>query len=289
MFAGGPDASSNPVFQYMTGQRNHEQGPLLEAFARESEAATAALGPRLDIPYGPHPRQRFDLFAAAAPRATLAYFHAGYWQSRDKAQFRFLAPTLTGAGFDLALVNYPLCPDVALDALTEAAREFILAFHVDRGERAAPLIVAGHSAGAHLAVELALTDWRARGVAFAPIHGIVALSGVYDLAPLIETPLNDNLRLTPDAARAASPLGRVRAGAPRAIFAVGGKETPAFHAQTEAMRAAWEASGAVARSLIVAGADHFSLLRELMNSDSPLLTAIDVCLDAEAAIARTPI
>jgi arylformamidase len=257
---------SDPVFQYLSGQRNASHPALLAAFERESAEAALALRPDLDIVYGSHPRQRFDLFRAPAARATIAYFHAGYWQSRDKAQFHFLASPLRRAGLDLAVVNYPLCPDVTLAELTEAVRDAVPTIHafVSSGrERPGRLIVAGHSAGAHLAVELALTDWRARGATREPISGIVALSGVYDLEPLIATPLNDNLKLTSAAARAASPILRVRDGMPPALFAVGGLETEAFQMQNRNMCAAWRAAGNSGAAMVVDGADHFSLLRGL--------------------------
>jgi arylformamidase len=269
------------VFQYMTGQMKESQPALLAAFERESAEAVAALRPAVDIPYGPHPRQRFDFFQATAGAATLAYFHAGYWQARDKAQFRFIAPALAQIGFNVALVNYPLCPDVTLAALTEAVRDCvpaIRAFADAQRHGAARLIVAGHSAGGHLAAELALTDWPARGVVRDAVSGVVALSGIYDLEPLLDTPLNDRLRLDRPACRAASPIRRVRRGMPPGLFAAGGLETTAFQTQTANMHAAWQASGNDGEALIIAAADHFSLLRNLTMPGDPLFEAVGALL-----------
>ena len=270
-------AGADPVFQFLTGQMNATQPALLAAFERESVEAVAALRPALDIPYGPHPRQRFDFFRAPQGRATFAYLHAGYWQSRDKAQFRFIAPALVAAGFHVALVNYPLCPDATVSALTEAVRDFVPAVRGSlQGERGGStrLIAAGHSAGGHLAVELALTDWEARGVPRDAVSGVAAMSGVYDLEPLIATPLNDKLRLTLGDARAASPLLRARGGLPPAVFAVGALETEAFRMQNESMCAAWLAKGNGAKALTIDGADHFSLLRSLTTPGEPLYEAV---------------
>ena len=274
--ADDPAPATDPVFQYLTGQRNASQPALLAAFEQESEAALQALRPDRDIAYGKHPRQCFDLFRAPGAKATIAYFHAGYWQSRDKAQFHFLAPPLVSAGFDLAVVNYPLCPDVTLEELTVAVRDAIPAVHafisIGRNEPGR-VIAAGHSAGGHLAVELALTDWRARGATREPVAGVVALSGVYDLQPLIATPLNEKLRMTAQMARAASPIFRVRGGMPQALFAVGGLETDAFQKQNRDMCAAWHAHGNAGKALVVDGADHFSLLRGL-TPGAPLFEAV---------------
>ena len=264
------DEAAEATFQYLSGQMNARQPALLADYEAES-AATLGLRPALDLRYGPHPRQSFDLFVAADAIGTLAYFHAGYWQSRDKAQFRFLAPAFLQAGVNVALVNYPLCPDVTLAALTEAVRDSITAIAKTTSSPAAPNLVAmGHSAGAHLSVELALTDWQARGFAQSPLRGIVALSGVYDLSPLVVTPLNDKLRLDPASADAASPIHRVKSGMPPALFAVGGLETDAFKQQTTNMREAWERAGNRGEALIVEDRDHFSLLRSAQDPGGAL-------------------
>ena len=121
------------------------------------------------------------------------------------------------------------------------------------------LAAAGHSAGGHIAVELAGSDWGGP----SPITAVVAISGVYDLAPLIDTPLNGSLRLDGATAHAMSPVHRIRAEMPPALFAVGGAETAAFQAQTARMHAAWTGAGNPAACVVVGDADHFSVLRAL--------------------------
>ncbi|WP_210253223.1 alpha/beta hydrolase [Beijerinckia sp. L45] len=252
---------------YLTGQLHPSQGALLEAFAAESDATLSAYAPALDIPYGAHPRAVFDVYRSALPwRGTLAFLHAGFWQARDKAPFRFLAPAFLAAGVDVVFINYPLCPDVSLRSLVETVRggvSVILAHLKREGRGGDTMVVAGHSAGGHIAVELALTDWRARGLAASSVHAIVPISGIYDLAPLRDTRLNDKLLLDAAEAQAMSPLHRVAGTLPPAHFIVGGLETPAFRAQSEAMHGAWVTEGGESALQQVEGADHFSLLRAL--------------------------
>ncbi len=257
----------DPTTQYMTGQMRPHYADLFAAFQRESDAVATAPIATLDIAYGAHPREVFDFFAApGGARGVLAYFHAGYWQSRDKSLFRFLAPAFVASGIDVAMVNYPLCPDATLPELVEATRRSVpavLAYAATLGRGATRLVASGHSAGAHIAVELALTDWEQHGLPASPIGAIAGLSGVYDLEPLIETPLNDRLRLDANTARAMSPIHRVRGGMPEALFVVGGTETSAFIDQNAAMHDAWVAGGNAGTRMVVDGEDHFSLLREL--------------------------
>jgi len=257
-------------FQYVEGQARPGFAALLAGYEADGRAAVAQCAPRLDVPYGTQPRQTLDLFTATGPaRGALLYLHAGYWQSRDKALFRFLAPGLAALGLHVALANYPLCPSVTLDALTEAVREAVPAVLRETGG-ALPLVVAGHSAGAHLAVELALTDWPARGLPASPIAAVIALSGIYELTPLVDTTLNANLRLDAAAAARRSPVRRVRGGLPPALFAVGGDETPAFLEQNRDMHAAWQAAGNAGTCLAPDGDDHFSLLRTWISPDAAL-------------------
>ena len=235
-------------WNYLDGQLRPGHPALLDRFLADSATAVAERGPDLDLAYGAHPRMVFDGFRATAPwRGTLLWFHAGYWQSRDKALFRFLAPPLVAMGLDVAVMNYPLCPDVSLDELLAATRQAVPAVADWAGRGGAGLIAAGHSAGGHIAAELALAG--------IPLAGVVAFSGVYDLVPLLGTPLNDKLRLDREAARRLSPLFRVAGQLPRGLFAVGGAETPAFLAQNAAMAVAWGVA-----PVVVPGADHFSLL-----------------------------
>jgi arylformamidase len=243
---------------YLTGQLHPSQTPLLAEYAAQSEAAVAAYAPLLDLAYGAHERERFDLFVAPAPwRGTLAYVHAGYWQGRDKAQFRFIAAPFMAAGIDVALVNYPLCPEVSVRRIVRSAAASIpriLDAARALGRGGAGLIAAGHSAGGHIAAELALGG--------AAMEAVIAISGIYELAPLLATSLNEKLRLDAGEARAMSPLHRVGGALPPALFMVGGRETPEFRAQSEAMHRAWQAAG---RSTYreIEGADHFSVLRAL--------------------------
>jgi arylformamidase len=274
---------SDATEQYLTGQMRPSFPALFEAFQRDSDAVALTAA---DISYGPHPRQVFDFIASPAPwRGTFVYFHAGYWQARDKSLFRFIAPELLPHGIDVALVNYPLCPDVSLPELVAATRASIpavLNHAAATGRGGASVIAAGHSAGAHIAVELALTDWPAA----SPIAAVVAISGIYDLDPLRSTTLNDKLRLDPATARAMSPIHRVRGGMPPALFTLGETETAAFHAQNAAMCDAWQRAGNPAETLVITGEDHFSLLNSLTRPSAVLGRIVELALHIGADDSR---
>jgi arylformamidase len=260
------------VFQYLTGQRRDTHEPLFAEFEKKNAACARRFSPELDIRYGPADRQTFDIFRSCGEcRGTVLYFHGGYWQSRDKRDFWFLAEQFVINNFNFALVNYPLCPGVTLETLVSAAGQSVqvLLEHVrPQHPIGKGLVVTGHSAGGHIAIELALSTWPNHLKGGRPIDRIIALSGVFDLRPLISTPLNDNLRLSVDEAYQRSPLFRARGVNIPALFIVGGGETTAFQKQSGAMHLAWRNSGNVSELIVIANADHFSLLTHLSDTNS---------------------
>ena len=272
-------------YQYVTGQARTSFPDLLATYQTLSDAAAQAASCTSDLYYGVGDRQTFDFFAAdGSADTTVVYFHAGYWQSRDKSTFRFLAPAFTCKGINVAVVNYPLCPTVSIGELVEVTRASfseVLRVANPFGRGSHRLIAAGHSAGGHIAVELALTDWVSRGFERNPIDAVIALSGVFNLTPLITTTLNKKLGLSGTTARQNSPVLRARAGLPRALFVVGAGETPAFVEQSRDMHNAWRSVDNDSELLIIDGADHFSLLENLVAGDSTLnQSVLGICSNA---------
>ncbi|MGY8635429.1 alpha/beta hydrolase [Bradyrhizobium sp. 14AA] len=265
------------TFEYFDGQLRNTHPPLLASFEGRSEASVKTHKGLLDIDYGSHPRQKLDIFLSPGPaRGAILYFHPGYWQSRDKSTFRFLADSFVPLGYDFILANYPLCPDVTLGSLVEhvaASVPFALNCLVERAYTNGGLIVAGHSAGGHLAVEMALRAWPATLCNGRPVRKVMAISGVYQLTPLVCTPVNDKLQLNYEEARANSPIHRASEVGVPAIFVVGGDETSEFRRQSRDMRDAWKRAGNAATYVEVPGADHFSVVSDLASTQIPTLLA----------------
>lgn len=264
--------------EYNARRRVPDHPEIMACWAAQSERARATLACELDIPYGAGPRQRYDLFlpardASAAP--VVVYIHGGYWQRGDRREYSFVANALTARGAIVALPSYTLCPQVTVADIVEEMRQFVLTLWARLGRRPA---VVGHSAGGHLAAALLATDWAQRAGAPADlVRASYAISGLFELAPLIPTSLNEALRLTPSSARAASPIlwppppsGR------RLVAAVGGAESGEFMRQSAALAATWSAAGLDARRVVVPGGNHFTVLDALSFPDS---TMVDEVLD----------
>lgn len=267
----------NHQFEYVEGQGRSTFPDLLAGFQTASDIAAASAAVRLDLPYGPHPRQRLDVFPAVSdPRGAMLYLHAGYWQSRDKSLFRWLAPAFQARGLHVVLANYPLCPDVTLPQLVQALLPAAAAAHTAQpGCTQLPLVVAGHSAGAHLASEFGLSHGRLHAGQPGRVSGVWAISGIYDLAPLRYTTLNDCLRLDAKTAREMSPIHRAHDVGVPAVWLAGGDETPEFPRQSRAMHRAWKAPGNWSACAEAAGKDHFTVLQSWAALDHGLDLVFD--------------
>src|SRR5215471_9407415 len=166
-------------------------------WAKESADARARLDARLDLRYGSAPKQTLDLFPADNPRGALLFIHGGYWRALDKSEHSFVAPPLVAQGIGVAVINYDLCPDVGIARIVEECREAVAWLGREGTRHGVPakrLVVGGHSAGGHLAAMVIAADGRAPDPQ-PPIIGGVAISGVFDLEPLVLVSFNADLRL----------------------------------------------------------------------------------------------
>jgi acetyl esterase/lipase len=144
------------------------------------------------VPYGDDPRQTMDVHAPVEagdrPWPMLVFFYGGGWDSGEGRLYAWAAQALAARGFVVATPDYRLVPQVHFPAFIEDAA----AATAKAGEIAgrfgadpARLGVIGHSAGAHLAMMIAL-DRRYMTGAGAPglIRAAAGLAGPYDFLPL---------------------------------------------------------------------------------------------------------
>lgn len=82
----------------------------------------------LDVAYGPGARETLDIFPTSDSinRATVVYFHGGYWQRGDKSLYSFIAEPYVKNGVSVVLVNYDLCPTSTITEITAQSRSALL-------------------------------------------------------------------------------------------------------------------------------------------------------------------
>jgi arylformamidase len=221
-----------------------------------------------DIGYGAHPRERFDLFLPdVAPRGLIFFVHGGYWRAFDKSSWSHLAAGGLGQGFAVAMPSYVLCPEVRIAQITQ---QIARAIELASSRIAGPIHLCGHSAGGHLVSRMLCDDLSWQGGFPARLARVVSISGLHDLRPLLNTAMNDDLRLDQQEARAESPVF-CRVSLPVDTIAwVGGDERPAFVEQSRWLARDW----GNAEVRIEAGRHHFDVIDALADADSALMAAL---------------
>ena len=265
----GPYDQAALDLQYNNRARCPDAATYMARFPQSSARVRAELGGELDLAYGPGPRDRLDLFRPKGLKnpSVVIFIHGGYWHLLDKQVFGYLARPWVRAGAAFAALGYPLCPGVTMTNLVASVRAGVAwlaaeagSLGLDRGR----MLVTGHSAGGHL------TAMSATGPG-PDLVGAVALSGLYDLEPIQLTYLNASLRMSPDEAKALSPIHLPRPGARagRVILNVGSAESEEYHRHQDALGATWDVE---TRSL--AGLHHFSIVDTLADQGHPLFRTV---------------
>jgi arylformamidase len=144
-------------------------------------------------------------FAKPRERAPLAVFiHGGWFRSLEPASFSQLAGGLNPHGITVVVQGYDLAPHVTIAEIVDQLRQACL--HLWRRFQQ-PLLVYGHSAGGHLAAAMVATEFSRldpRAPA-ALVPSGYAVSGVFDLVPIVQIAANADFHLNDDGARALSP------------------------------------------------------------------------------------
>jgi arylformamidase len=247
--------------------------------ARWREASAQARAQRechLGIPFTPDGAVSLDVFAAAQTDApVLVFIHGGYWRSLDKADFSFVALPFVAAGAMVVVPNYSLCPAVTVDTIALQMAHAMAWVHrhaADHGGNAARCVVAGHSAGGHLAAMLLACDGRrlASDLPQRLVRRAVSISGLYDLAPIARAPsLQGDLRLTPAVVARASPARFAAPAGAQLCAVVGALESEEFLRHNRMIRRRW-GSAVVPMCEELPGRDHFTVLDELVEPQASL-------------------
>jgi arylformamidase len=226
---------------------------------------------QIGLKYGPSPRQTLDLFRPDLDSvgAAILYIHGGDWQSLTPSLFSHLARGANERGLTFAVAGYDLCPEVRILNIIGQVRAAAIALHRRIGRA---VVAVGHGAGGHLAACLVATDWSTIDPSLPAdlVPAGLALSGIFDLKPLVATSLNAKLGLDDSEAHRLSPVNwQIAAG--RTFDAwVGENETAEFHRQARDLVAAWGEREVNARMVVVPGAHHFNVVAPLADPNSTL-------------------
>ncbi|WON78511.1 alpha/beta hydrolase [Serratia sp. UGAL515B_01] len=246
---------------YDNGATADDEKAILLSFQSESREIYKDHPHEWDIAYGGPSREVFDWFYSTGEnKGTVVFLHDGYCQFCNKEDVAFIAKNLLLFGFDVVLVEYTLAPTatladicqqigVAVDAIEQRVKQ--------RGGK--PVYLSAHSAGGQLAA-----FWQH----YRCVRVFFAISGIFELEPLLTTYVNQQLKLTAQQTENLSFLVRniPQSLKPLALL-YGTEELPELIGQSVYYHSVLQDKGLLASCCPVNGANHFSALQALFATD----------------------
>jgi len=251
-----------------------EFGKLIEI----SNRAMADTPRQADLVFDPQSGSALDLYGAGKGRPVFLWIHGGYWRLGTKEGNAFAAPGLVANGVAVAVMDYSLAPAVTLEQIVREVRTAIAWLHREgpaMGLATQKIHVGGSSAGGHLTGAVLADGWRQDyGLPEDVIGAALALSGIYDLEPLLHTQVNGWMNMDMDTVRSLSPIRHIpNQTDAHLILSVGGEEREGFQRETQSYHDAWVAKGHKVTQVDMPGYNHFNITGTLADPDAKLVRA----------------
>lgn len=234
-----------------------------------------------DIVYAEGPaddaeKHKLDIYrrAGASNRPVVVFIHGGAWVRGDRKQYPFLGNRFAKEGAVVVIPSYRLAPKHRFPAQAEdaaAALAWVVRNIAQYGGDPNRIVLAGHSAGGHLAALLVTNPkyLSAHGLKPDAVKHVAALSGVYDLTGLEGRSQGRVFSQDEPSLIDASPVKHVR------------RDTPPFHItycqwdyailpqQARGLHAALQNAGARTELIYVPAENHISEMTALVKPADP--------------------
>lgn len=251
-----------------------------------------------DIAYGPDKRQRLDIYVpeqGAGRAPVMVFLYGGGWNNGERADYAFVGGAFAAQGFVTVIPDYRLVPQVRFPAFVEDGALALrwVRDHIARyGGDATGIALSGHSAGAHIAMMLAL-DRRFLARAGLPsdfVHSAIGLAGPYDFLPLDDPRSIAAFGAFPRPIDT-QPISFASARAPRVFLATGDEDETVRPRNSIALAAKLRAAGAAVELKTYPGLGHAGILLALNNGfrgRAPVLADIVHFAKAQASLGDAP-
>lgn len=256
---------------------------LIARYSQASQAAFALPGAVRNQRYSPRESDLLDIYLPASHSVqtykapVFMFIHGGYWRALGKDDSAFMAPALTQAGALVVVPDYDLAPAVTLDHIVDQMRQafaWVVRNIAIYGGDASNICICGSSAGGQLVGMLLAKDWQQNYD--LPDNAIpasaLALSGLFDLQPLLHTHINAWMQLDDVAAMRNSPRFLLPDSSTHSQcelrVACGVFESREFHRQSNEFLAAWQARCLPGQWLEAPATNHFDLPMQLADMQS---------------------
>jgi arylformamidase len=248
-----------------------------QVMAWSRELDTAGMQVMRNVAYGPHRLHQLDVFVPAGAQTNsvpvLVFWHGGGWTNGYRNYNDFLAPLVTQLGCILVSPSYRLVGEAKLPAALDDARaalSFVMKNAIDWGGNDR-VILAGHSAGGHIAAYTALQGQHTS----APVHACLPISGIMDLhhpapaAGSLEERVYTMVLSAPDDDALYSPISWAAGNRVPCVLTMGERDSERVR-RSNARLARVLAQGSARSNLVVLPqADHFTTHTGLQHSGHP--------------------
>jgi acetyl esterase/lipase len=219
----------------------------------------------IDLPYGNGPRRQLDVYrpidaGGAAP--VIVFFYGGNWEVGARAHYRFVGQSFARRGFVTVVPDYRLYPAVRYPGFVEDAAAAVVWTNnriAQFGGDPARVVLAGHSAGAHIALMLALNP-AFLGAARTGLAGAVGLAGPYDFVP---EGRNRDILAVDAGGPSAMPIDYVDGVAPPVLLLTGDADTVVNPGNSARLAARIRDRGGKVRLIEYRGVGHAKLVATL--------------------------
>lgn len=265
----------------------------LDRWAADSAAVRNAVKCDLDIAYGDGDRETLDILypegggpEGDGPVPLIVFLHGGYWLSMTKDSYSFIGENFVKKGAAFAVIGFGLCPDITLADMVGQVERAIAhlwenseKYGFDRDR----FYLAGHSSGGHLAA-MVLGGGVNGNQAVPPetFKASVIVSGLFDLAPIAATYINNYIQLDDAGVEALSPLCHVPPPGKQMgplILGTGETELAEYFLHQSRYAAAWVENGHSLEMCDAEGYQHFDAPYDLANADGALHQAFSHLID----------
>ena len=222
------------------------------------------------LAYGTDPRQRLDVYTpsnAVGPAPVLVFFYGGSWKGGNRNYYRFVGEAFAARGYVVVVPDYRVYPAVRFPAFVEDganALRWVKQNASRYGGDASRIIVAGHSAGAHLGALLLFDQRYLADLAFDRdrLLGFVGLAGPYAFNPLAYDSTREVFATVdhPDQAR---PVAHVDGGEPPVLLMHGEDDTTVEMINGQKLATRVHEKGGEARFVTYPGRTHIGLILSL--------------------------
>jgi acetyl esterase/lipase len=266
----------------------------LTAFATLTPKDSAGLSAR-GLTYGVGSRRELDVYAPPASRGAApvaVFFYGGSWTHGRRQDYGWAARALAARGFLTVVPDYRLGPYPEFLEDGAAVVRWVVEHAAAYGGDPTRIVLAGHSAGAYNAVQLALDRryLQAAGVDPARIRAVAGLAGPYDFLPLDQALTRRVFGAAQDLP-ATQPAAYARADAPPAFLATGDADQVVAPRNTRALATALAGKGAVVEQRVYPGLGHVEILLALsrpLRGRAPVLSDMSGFLMDHAQRPRDP-